>query len=263
MSTYAFTCGDVNGIGPEIVLNTLNKLKTSSKRRIIFICPANIFENTSKIVSPKFDYHIGKSIHEQYPANKILILDIGKSNQSYGKISLSSGRTSYNSIINACELAGKGLVDGIITAPISKHAFAKANISFPGHTELLANYFKVSNYSMMFISNKMKAGLVTIHIPIKLIPKKITRKKILSVFIVIQDSLQKDFNIEKPKIAVLGLNPHAGENGNIGNEEELLIKPIIKEFGNNVFGPFVPDAYYGNKEYEKYDCTIGMYMTKF
>ena len=111
----------------------------------------------------------------------------------------------------------------------------------------------------MFVSNKMKAGLVTIHIPIKSVPKNVTRRKLLSSIEVINQSLQRDFNIDEPRIAILGLNPHAGENGNIGNEEEVLIKPTLAKFGKNIHGPFVPDAFFGNKNYKNYDCTIGMY----
>ncbi len=258
MNSYAITCGDVNGIGPEIVLKTLNSINLSSKK-IIFICPKNIFKNTVKIVQPKFSYSVVKSLPQKISPGKVLVLEIGKASQNYGKPTVSSGKTSYKSILKACELSKEKTVDAIITSPISKLAFQKAKVNFPGHTELLAEYFNVKKYSMMFISNKMIAGLLTIHIPIKSVAKQITKNKLLRILEVVNKSLQKDFKIKNPKIAVLGLNPHAGEKGKIGIEEEQIIYPTLKNITGNVHGPFVSDAYFGNKLYENYDCTIGMY----
>lgn len=258
MSSYAFTCGDINGIGPEIVLKTINSITPSPKRRVIFVCPQNIFKNTAKFVTPNFRYNFYKSLPDILPKDEVIILDIGIFKQNYGKSTSESGSCSYNSINIACELSKQGIVESVITAPISKHAFKKANIDFPGHTELLAEYFNVKKYSMMFVSNKMKAALMTIHIPIKDVHKNLTKDVLGDSINVIKSSLQKDFKIANPKIAVLGLNPHAGENGYIGKEEEEIIKPVLKN-RKDVFGPFVPDAYFGNKDFRNYDCTIGMY----
>ncbi|MEE9430517.1 MAG: 4-hydroxythreonine-4-phosphate dehydrogenase PdxA [Melioribacteraceae bacterium] len=171
----------------------------------------------------------------------------------------SAGRTSYKSIILACSLSKRNLVDGIITAPISKEAFVKAKINFPGHTELLADYFGAKQFTMMFVSKTMKAALTTIHIPIKQVSKKITTTQLQKTFSVISQSLISDFNISQPNIAMLGLNPHAGENGNIGVEEKNIISKFIKSNLKYVDGPFVPDAYFGNRLFKNYDCTIGMY----
>ena len=259
MSTSVFTCGDINGIGPEIVVKTLNKKKVSKKRKIIFVCPSNVFQNTISKITPSFSYSIVKAIPSKWNVDDVLVLDVGKCKQSLGKVTKSSGAKSYDSIIRACELAKSGIADSIITAPISKLAFSKAGITFPGHTELLANYFNVDEFSMMFVSKHMIAGLVTIHIPINEVASKLSQKKIIDTIEVIKNSLITDFNIPKPKIALLGLNPHAGENGKIGNEEEVIIKPLLSKYKNIVFGPQVPDAYYGNRLYQNYDCTIGLY----
>jgi len=259
MYTTVFTCGDINGIGPEIVVKSLNQGLNSRNKRIIFICPKNIFLNTISQINTKFKFIIAKDIPHHWNNQDIIILDIGYCKQSMGKATKSSGLTSYKAINVACDLLEKGYADAVVTAPISKMAFSKANINFPGHTEMFAARFRVKKFAMMFVSNKMRAGLVTIHIPISFVKKKLTKHRIFSTIDVIYYSLKSDFNISKPRIACLGLNPHAGEEGNIGNEEIKIIQPAINESRYKVFGPFVPDAYFGNKSYKNFDCTIGIY----
>lgn len=258
MNTTIFTCGDVNGIGPEIVLKTLNEIYPRSKNRLIFICPKNIFVETAKLITPKFPYTFIKKISKS-PHSSVLILNIGNTLLRRGENTLESGLASYNSIIEACKLAKTDLNSSIITAPISKLAFSKAGIEFPGHTELFANYFNVSKFVMMFVSKKMKAGLVTIHIPLKDVSKSIKKQKVIDTIEIIYNSIKIDFGIKSPKLALLGLNPHAGEKGKIGFEEEKIIIPVLKEVNLTISGPFVPDAYFGNRIYKQYDCTIGLY----
>ncbi|MBK8946766.1 MAG: 4-hydroxythreonine-4-phosphate dehydrogenase PdxA [Ignavibacteriae bacterium] len=258
MRKFAFTCGDVNGIGPEIVIKSLNKLNPRKQSQIIFICPHNIFIETLKNIPAKFDFIITKNIFSELNKNKVLIYDLGHVNSDLGKPTVTSGKVCYNSIITACNFAKENLIQAIITAPISKLALHKAKINFPGHTELLADFFSVKKFAMMFLSNKIKAGLTSIHIPIKSIPKEITNKKLSEISEIIQKSLQTDFKIKNPKIAMLGLNPHAGENGKIGKEEIEIINPLIKKT-KYLFGPFVPDAFFGNHLYKNFDATIGLY----
>ena len=259
MSSFAFTCGDINGIGPEIVIKTLNRGINSRNKQIIFLCPKNVFLNTIKQIKPNFNYKIVNDLPPNLDSKFIYILDMGLSKQNIGKETKDSGLMSYQSIIKACELAKEKIVDGIITAPISKMSFAKAGIEYPGHTELLADFFKVKNFVMMFVSDKMKAGLATIHIPIKDVPRSITKASLRNVINVIKESLIVDFNLSIPRIAVLGLNPHSGEQGKIGLEEEKVITPVIKEFPKFIYGPMVPDAYFGTKSFQHFDCTIGLY----
>ena len=146
-NTFAFTCGDVNGIGPEIVVKSLNKVFTPNKHKIIFICPHNVFEKSLKIVQPIFPYKKVNRLPDNFPSNEVLILNIGSLKQSYGNVRASAGKIAYNSIIKACSLASDKVVDSIITAPISKEAFKKSKINFPGHTELLADFFSVKDFA--------------------------------------------------------------------------------------------------------------------
>ena len=145
-----------------------------------------------------------------------------------------------------------------IQISISKHAWQLNNIKYEGHTDYLGEKYNVKNPLMLFYSKQMIAGLVTIHKPIKDVSKLLTKNIIESIIADLLRSLQTDFQKDNPTLAVLGLNPHAGENGRIGKEEMEKIKPVINKY-KNVDGPFVPDAFYGLKLYKKYDAVIGMY----
>lgn len=261
MNRLVFTCGDINGIGPEICIKTFNRIYKPGKRKIIFICPSNIFQNVIKNISPTFEYQlISSNSLEIIDKNKITIIDIGSVKQKIGVPTKTSGKVAFNSIIDAVKLVRSNFADAIITSPISKLAFHLAGINYPGHTELLADLSKSKNYMMLFLSKQMKCGLVTIHQPIKGIAKLITKENFKKKLSLLFNSLVKDFGVIKPKVAILGLNPHAGENGNIGNEENEILKPIIKSMEEmNPQGPFVPDAFFGNHLYKNYDAILGMY----
>ena len=260
MKRFVFTCGDINGIGPEIVIKTLNKISAKAKTKFYFICPSNVFIETARLVKPKFKFEIVKRIN-QSSAFPVQVIDLGKVRINPGKPTADSGRISYRAIELAFELADKKKVDAIITAPISKTAFNLAKINFPGHTEMLAKWSGTNNYVIMFLSEKMNSALLTIHIPIKQVPRQITKNKLSSTLQIMFQTLKEDLKISNPRIAVLGLNPHAGENGIIGDEEEKVIKPVIKSLGlkKNISGPFSPDAFFGAKMYKDYDLVLGMY----
>jgi 4-hydroxythreonine-4-phosphate dehydrogenase len=258
MSTTVITSGDINGIGPEIVIKAINRINPSIRKKIILTISKRIFQNTSEIVKPEFEYKIVDSL-DKVPLSPVTIIDLGNAAQSYSKATRTSGMMSFRSIIKGIEIIKKGYADSLVTAPISKDAFEKAGVSFPGHTELLADAFGTKNFAMMFVSEKMKAALVTIHIPINAVSTKLSREKVRSVLRVIIDSLVNDFNISVPKVSILGLNPHSGEKGRIGHEETEIIAPAVKEFHKFVRGPLVADAYFGNKLFRNFDCTVGIY----
>ncbi len=262
METYVFTCGDINGIGPEICVKTFNKIYNPSKFKIIFFCPAEVFETElEKSEEQKFDYRIiNKPTAADYSGKDITIFNIGKAVQKFGSPTIASGKICYKAIKESFKLVSNLTASAMITAPISKIALNKTNINYPGHTELLAELCGIKKYSMMFVSHTIKAGLVTTHEPIKNIPKLITKRRIINTIKTIHDSLVNDFNLKNPTIAMLGLNPHAGEEGKIGKEEKTIIKPALEYFDNEfIEGPFVPDAFFGKREYQKYDAIIGMY----
>jgi 4-hydroxythreonine-4-phosphate dehydrogenase len=257
MRKFVFTCGDINGIGPEIVIKTLNRICTQKDTSFIFVIPSNVFSEVTKTVKPVFKYEILKKYVNNL-AVPVQIIDIGDAAITPGLATKSSGKISFDSIEYAFNLVISKEVDALITAPISKTAFNLAKINFPGHTELLAEWSGSKDFLMMFLSKKMKAALLTIHKPLRKVPQLLSEEKIIKSLQIINSTLKKDFNIPEPKIAVLGLNPHAGEGGLIGDEEETIIKPALKKI-KNVTGPFSPDAFFGSKKYSEFDMILGMY----
>ncbi len=257
---FIFTCGDINGIGPEIVIKSLNHLSQKKNNQLIFICPSNVFEAAACITNPDFKFKKVKKLNEIDNEN-IILFDSGRFKLNTGQPTNTSGKAAYLSLEIARELLKNNFADSLITAPISKDALNSAGYKFPGHTEMLAKWFDTENFVMMFLSKKIKAALATIHKPVSSVPRLITKKRLKSVADVVINSMQKDFKIESPKIGVTGLNPHAGESGLIGNEEEKVIKPFLRSYRQQkyLFGPFSPDAYWGNKTYNKFDLTLGMY----
>ncbi len=260
MSNFIFTCGDVNGIGTEIIIKSLNKLYNSTPHNFIFITPINVFDSVIKNIQPAFSYNIVENIPDKF-YKKVTILKLPDTEIEYGKVSSHSGLTAFNSIKTAFNFLKEKKADAMITAPISKKALTIAGINYPGHTEMLADWCNTDNFSMVFLSEKMKSALVTIHLPVKNIAKEITLLKLTSSFEIIINTLQNDFLIPNPKVAILGLNPHAGEDGVIGKEEGEIIIPAINssKFKNHLFGPFSPDAFFGRHRYKDFDLVLGMY----
>ncbi len=259
MNNFAFTCGDINGIGPEIVIKALNKITNISNDKFIFICPKNVFSKNVKMVKPAFEYFITTRIKN---SNKqVTVLDIGNYNCNSGIPTVESGNAAFKAVQMSFQLADTRAVDAIVTAPLSKTAINLAGKHFPGHTEMYAEWSNVKNFVMMFLSRKMNAALASIHVPISKVPGLIYPEHLKKTLDVVLNSLTKDLGINKPKIAVLGLNPHAGEEGLIGKEEQKIIKPIIrlKEYKNFLSGPFSPDAFFANRMYKKFDLVLGMY----
>jgi len=263
MDKFIFTCGDTNGIGPEISLKAINKLFAPQKYKLIIPIPLNVFEFYADRIKLSSPFNIVKKINkDELNSDSITVIDLGNVKIDVGRPTRFSGRTSYRSIIKANELLTMDSGSAMITAPISKYAWQKAGINFPGHTELLAHLTKTKKYSMMFLSQKFKCALATIHEPIIKVPRLITKTRLKDLLNLVADTSLNDLNISSPKIAVLGLNPHAGENGKIGQEEIKKIIPAIEKAikkGIHIDGPYVPDAFFANKLYLKYDIVIGMY----
>lgn len=254
MNTFLFTCGDINGIGLEIIIKSLNKREDSNNKYII-ISPANAFTSAAEIIKPKFQFEISNKLID---TKKVLIYDIGYFKQSIGQNTKESGEASFIAIKKSFDLLKARIADAVVTAPISKTAINKAGINFPGHTEMYAYWCGTEKFVMMFLSKYFNAALLTIHEPISKVPLLIDKKRITDYCEIIYNTLKNDLGILSPKIAVLGLNPHAGESGIIGTDEKDIIIPALKEI-HFAEGPFSPDAFFANKLYDKYDCILGMY----
>ena len=257
MNSFVFTCGDINGIGPEILIKTLNNIHSLPDKKFIVLIPLNVFESTAKIVKPEFGYKVTTKLDFSGDEN-VFIYDIGKAKQNTGQITKEAGKFSFKAIKISYKILQKRLADAVITAPISKTALHKFGIKFPGHTEIYSSWCGVKNFVMMFLSAEMNAALVTIHEPVKKVPRLITKKLLRSTFETVKHSLESDLGIKNAELAVLGLNPHAGEAGLIGMEEQNVIMPVIDKT-DYCKGPYSPDAFFANRLYKNFSCVVGMY----
>lgn len=248
-----FTIGDINGIGPEIILKTLFHKEFYKRNDITIISPYSVIEYYSK----QLKY---KTIFE-----RLKIIDIGtrKIKIQPGKIAADSGYIAGMSIEIAVSLCMSGKYDVIVTAPISKKALNLGGYNFDGHTEMLTSLSRAECTAMIMVSSKIKIGFATTHPPLRKVNSLISKKILQDKIKICYDSLCKDFGVDIPSIAVLSLNPHAGESGLIGDEEKKIISPAInslkKKSNINLTGPFPSDSYFGNMTYRNFDLTFALY----
>ena len=255
--------GDINGIGLEVILKTL------SHNSILDYCTPIVYGHT-KVASyhrkalglTDFAFNVinDPSTANIKKANLIncweedVKIDLGVSNETGGKYALLSLQKATDALI-------KGEIDALVTAPINKHNIQSEAFNFPGHTDYLAK--ELEGESLMFmVSDTLRIGLLTDHVPLKDIVEHITSNLIEKKINTVYNSLIKDFNIIRPKIAVLGINPHTGDNGVIGHEDDTVMRPTLnklKEAGKLVFGPYAADSFFGSNNYKNFDAIIASY----
>lgn len=254
--------GDPNGIGAEVIL------KCFADKRMLSFCTPVIFANTSFISFQKKALSIAIPIHGlqfgQAPlSGKVNVITVWKESfeVSFGEETSEAGALALRSLEAATQALIDDEVDVLVTAPINKHNIQQEAFSFPGHTDYLAH--KLEGDSLMFmITDTLKVGLFTDHLPVKDVSAVITPELITKKMKLVQNSLTQDFGIRKPKIAVLGINPHTGDNGVIGTEDDDVLRPTLatlSDEGMLVFGPFAADSFFGSNAYTKYDAVIACY----
>ena len=254
--------GDLNGIGSEVVL------KTFEDSRMLEFCTPVIFANVKIISFVKKTFESTSAIHgidtlEQIVVGKINVLNVWRENVdvTFGVNDENIGKYAIKSFVTATKALKEGKIDVLVTAPINKYNIQSDEFKFPGHTDYL-NQELEGNALMFMIHDNLRVGLITDHIPVNEVASHLTEDLIKQKIETIKQSLIQDFSINKPKIAVLGLNPHAGDGGVIGKEDDTILKPIIKklfEKGTMVFGPYPADGFFGNGQYEKFDAVIAAY----
>lgn len=262
MKKIIFTCGDTNGIGPEVAVKTLQKLyDLRVKEQIIFISPVNVFIKYYHLTYSGFPFHVLDRTNLINSPERIIIYGLPEVNMTVGKPTKQSGKTAYLSLTESYDLLKDEIADAVVTAPVSKYALKLAGVDFPGQTEMFASWCNEKNFMMTFLSSKMNAGLMTIHTPLKKVSSTITSKSVSRAIELISKTAKTDLGIKDPKIAVLGLNPHSGENGLIGNEEIKFIQPVLQNDKYSTFadGPFPADAFFAMRKYKDYDFVLGMY----
>jgi 4-hydroxythreonine-4-phosphate dehydrogenase len=254
--------GDLNGIGSEVVL------KTFEDSRMLEFCTPVIFANVKIISAIKKTFESTAAIHgidtlEQIVIGKINVFNVWREHLelNYGTNDDTLGKYAIKSFVSATKALKEGKVDVLVTAPINKYNIQSDDFKFPGHTDYLNQ--ELNGDALMFmVQDNLRVGLLTDHIPVNEVASHLTEQLITQKIETINQSLIQDFSINKPKIAVLGLNPHAGDGGVIGKEDDTLLKPVIKklfEKGTLVFGPYPADGFFGNSQYEKFDAVIAAY----
>lgn len=260
----AITIGDVNSIAPEVIIKALEDNRILKMMTPVVYGSGKILSYYRKALNIKdFNYFQLKKLDE-LSHKKLNVLNLWEEtiNITMGESTAEGGKYAFISIKQAVQDAMDGVVDAIVTAPINKHNIQSEDFKFAGHTEYLAETASVKESLMLLVDGDLRVGVVTGHIPITEVASKVTKEQIHKKLTVLEKSLKMDFGISKPKIAVLGLNPHAGDNGVIGLEEEEIIKPLIQEWkekGKLVFGPFPADGFFGNGQYKNFDAVLAMY----
>ncbi|MFN2458457.1 MAG: 4-hydroxythreonine-4-phosphate dehydrogenase PdxA [Chitinophagaceae bacterium] len=257
------TCGDLNGIGAEIII------KTFSDNRVLEHCTPVIF-GSNKLIN--FYRKSVPEVHLSYQNIKDFTRISHKQINIYncweeevmispGQLNETGGRYAIRSLKAAMDAVIYGHVQGIVTAPIHKKNVLSSTFNYTGHTPFLKDASGAADVLMLLYAMNLRVALVTEHVPINQVAHLVTREVIFSKVNLLHQSLKKDFGIDKPKIAVLGLNPHAGDDGLIGKEEEQIIEPAIKELKQNllVFGPYSADAFFARRQYLQFDAVLAMY----
>jgi 4-hydroxythreonine-4-phosphate dehydrogenase len=256
--------GDINGIGLEVILKTLGHPRITQICTPVVYGSSKVVSYHKNIVDKDFDFF---SVKERNKINddKVNVINCWQENVNItlGAPSVESGQFAIRSLEAATIDLKEGFIDALVTAPISKEAIKMADFPFPGHTEYLADKLSRGEESLMLMVNDdLRVGLVTGHIPISEVPKSINKKLVINKIKAMHLALKMDFGIEKPTIAVLGLNPHAGDGGVLGSEEEEIIRPAVielKKKGILAMGPFAADGLFGSGNYKKYDGIVAMY----
>ncbi len=258
-----FTTGDLNGIGMELII------KSFSDNRLLEVCTPVIF-GSSKLINfykkqsseSPFNYQILKDLnriaHRQINVYNCWEEDVVI---NPGQLTEAGGSYAIKSLVAAVAALKNRQIEGLVTAPIHKKNTHSEDFNFTGHTPYLKSEFNVRDVLMLMVSPGMRVGLISEHIPVKEVHTAVTRENILSKLQILNQTLIKDFGIDKPRIAVLGLNPHSGDEGLIGNEEETIIKPAIKEARNTmiVTGPFPADGFFARNLQQSVDAVLAMY----
>ncbi|NDJ00062.1 4-hydroxythreonine-4-phosphate dehydrogenase PdxA [Flavobacterium sp. LaA7.5] len=254
--------GDLNGVGSEVIL------KTFQDARMLDFCTPVIFGNVKVLSFIKKILNINSNVHgidslEQIVPGKLNVLNIWKEsvNIEFGKNDEVVGKYAIQSFTAAVSALKAGHIDVLVTAPINKYNIQSEDFKFPGHTDYLDKELD-GNALMLMVQDDLRVGLFTDHIPVNEVSSHLTEDLIRKKIITVNQSLKQDFRINRPKIAVLGVNPHSGDNGVIGHEDDNVVKPALKklfEEGVMVFGPYSADSFFGSGQYEKYDAVIAAY----
>ena len=254
--------GDLNGIGGEVVL------KTFEDSRVLEFCTPVIFASSKVVAFLKKHFKSTINFNDINSINQLIYGRVNVLNCwnepvkiEFGKEDIKIGEYAIKSLREATKALKNNTIDVLVTAPINKHNIQSDKFKFPGHTDYLAQ--ELEGDSLMFmVTEQLRVGLLTDHVPVKEVSTHISADLIEKKINTVYESLQKDFKINRPKIAVLGINPHTGDNGVIGNEDDEIMRPTLKKIkdgGKLVFGPYAADSFFGSNNYKNFDAIIASY----
>ena len=257
------TLGDLNGVGPEVIIKAL-----SDSRILEFITP--VIYGSTKVLSyyrknmDYEDFNYSQVRDNFFNPKKVNIVNCWNDVVEIhaGSASKETGLYAFKALERAVKDLHEGTINAVVTGPVNKNSIQSDKFNFPGQTEYITQATGATDSLMMLVGENLKVGLVTTHLPLKEVTNKITKKNISAKLKIFIDSLKKDFGIIKPRIAVLGLNPHAGDGGLLGSEEEDIIIPVIEDFKNKgylTYGPYPSDGFFGAAQYRSFDGILAMY----
>jgi 4-hydroxythreonine-4-phosphate dehydrogenase len=258
------TTGDLNGIGLECII------KIFSDQRVLEFCTPVVFGNNKvlnfyrkALPEVNINYNNIKDLTKLSP-KQVNIVNTWEEDVAItpGSLNEIGGKYAVQSLLAATQALKENKIHALITAPIHKKNVKSEEFPFTGHTPFLKDFFGVKDVLMLMCAENMRVGLVTEHVPVSEIAKHITKESIISKLRLMKDSLRRDFGIDKPRIAVLGLNPHAGDEGLIGKEDDEIIRPAVIESKKSdmlVYGPYAADAFFARGNHEKFDGVLAMY----
>lgn len=258
------TIGDINGVGPEVIMKALADARMLGRLTPVIYGNGRVLSHYKRILGLQdFSYNQVKD-GGTFAVRNINVVNCWDEQIEItpGKPSSETGKAALSAIRRACDDLKSGVIDAIVTGPIDKKTVSSDDFPFAGHTEFISQFFGAGDSLMLMVSETLRVGLVTVHVPISQVAPLITRERLQAKIALLEQSLVRDFGVTKPKIAVLGLNPHAGDGGLIGKEEEEVIRPVIIELKNKgrlVQGPFPADGFFGSGAARKFDGVLAMY----
>lgn len=262
--TIGITHGDFNSINYEIILKALSDYRVCEDKTFILYGSSKALSFYRKSLDiQKLSFTTIQNASDAQ-ANSINLIECvnGEITIEPGTSTVEAGKAAFEALKRAVADLKSNTIDCVVTAPINKKNINDAGFNFPGHTEFLAQEFNSPQHLMLLMNDFMKMGVVAGHVPIADVAKYVSKERILEKLEVLHECMRRDFKISKPRIAVFGLNPHAGDNGVIGNEEQTVIIPAIKaarDKGIMALGPYAADGFFGSHEYTHFDAILGMY----
>jgi len=262
-SKIGISIGDINGIGSEVVIKALHDQRITNLFTPVIYASSKVISFYRNLLDLEFHFFQATNV-DQTNAKKTNVINVWKEeiNIQPREANSDGGKYAILSLKAAVEDLKAGKIDALVTAPINKDLMKGEGFDFPGHTEYLTKEAEAKESLMLLVHDGLRVGVVTGHIPVSEVASNLTKEKIDQKLTILMESLKKDFGINKPKVAILGLNPHAGENGLLGTEDQEIILPVIdwwKNKGHLVFGPFPADGFFGTKQYKNFDGVLGMY----